>query len=170
MCSLVTTVALGGEVACAVKVPCRGDGRSTAPRRRRPHRSSCRSRWAINSGSRLTRRIDIGGPRSRAAGMGVTRTTRFATSHRRILAGICGPAGCHYFGRFPVEGRALDDVWADLAVSFTAVIGWSPNEGDGLRDFRINPQRADCQAIVRCPRSRTILAPPEKIEVAVRSA
>jgi hypothetical protein len=38
-------------------------------------------------------------------------------------------------GWFQTKERALDDVRADVAVSFMVVIGRSANEGDGLRDL-----------------------------------
>lgn len=76
--------------------------------------------------------IDIGamkqGGRDRAEPQGTLRTFY----QRMDLSGDYtveqdGAISIPLLGRFQVEGRALDDVRADLAVSFTAVIGRSAN-------------------------------------------
>lgn len=129
--ALIATVALGGGVAY---------GQGTLPQRSAADGSAAAPaapvKLPLEVGDKLKisfyDTIDIGatkqGGRDGAEPRGALRTFY----QRMDLSGDYtveqdGAISVPLLGRFQVEGRALDDVRADLAVSFTAIIGRSAN-------------------------------------------
>jgi protein involved in polysaccharide export with SLBB domain len=129
--ALIASVVLGGDVAY---------GQAALPQRRAVDSSTpapiLSAKLPLGIGDKLKisfyETIDIGamkqGGRGGAEPQGALRTFY----QRMDLSGDYtveqdGAISIPLLGRFQVEGRALDDVRADLAVSFTTVVGRSAN-------------------------------------------
>lgn len=129
--ALIATVALGGDVA---------NGQGTLPQRRAVDGSApaatSPAKLPLEMGDKLKisfyETIDMGAMKQSGRD-GAELQGALRTFYQRMdLSGDYtveqdGAISIPLLGRFQVEGRALDDVRADLAVSFTAVIGRSAN-------------------------------------------
>lgn len=129
--ALMATVVLGGDVAY---------GQGTLPQRRAVDGSApaatSSAKLPLEMGDKLKisfyETIDMGAMKQSGRD-GAELQGALRTFYQRMdLSGEYtveqdGAISIPLLGRFQVEGRALDDVRADLAVSFTAVIGRSAN-------------------------------------------
>src|SRR5260370_20554976 len=129
--ALMATVVLGGNVAY---------GQGTLPQRRAVDGSApaatSPAKLPLEMGDKLKisfyETIDMGAMKQSGRD-GAELQGALRTFYQRMdLSGDYrveqdGAISIPVLGRFQVEGRALDDVRADLAVSFTAVIGRSAN-------------------------------------------
>jgi protein involved in polysaccharide export with SLBB domain len=129
--ALIATVVLGGEVAY---------GQATLPQRRAADSSTpvptASAKLPLEIGDQLKisfyETIDLGAMKQSGRDAAQPQGTLRTFYQRMDLSGDYtveqdGAISIPLLGRFQVEGRALDDVRADLAVSFTAVIGRSAN-------------------------------------------
>lgn len=133
--ALIATVVLGGDVAYSAAY-----GQGTLPQRRAVDGSTpaptSAAKLPLGIGDKLKisfyETIDIGAMKQSGRD-GVEPQGALRTFYQRMdLSGDYtveqdGAISIPLLGRFQVEGRGLDDVRADLAVSFTAVIGRSAN-------------------------------------------
>jgi exopolysaccharide production protein ExoF len=127
----IATVVLGGDVAC---------GQGTLPQRSAAAGSAAALappvKLPLEIGDKLKisfyETIDIGATKQRGRDGSEPQDALRTFYQRMDLSGDYtveqdGAISVPLLGQFQVEGRALDDVRADLAVSFTAVTGRSAN-------------------------------------------